>query len=239
MIRTAICDDDADFMENFCKSVDGLVTMTEADMIVESYSDSLDFYEEYLKNPYDIVFLDIEMSGICGFQIVEKLRIVNDKVTIIFVSSHESYVYRSFVFRPFRFIRKNRYKEELYEAFVAALQLYKSNTQILKVTLNGKLIPVRIDDILFFDVYSHNVFLHMGDKKIIVKKSLQDLESELKSVGFIRIHKSYLVNSRHIYYVKSASVILDDHSTLPLSKHRVKEVKDKLMYLSKLSESWV
>ena len=101
------------------------------------------------------------------------------------------------------------------------------------------MIPVRIDDILFFDVYSHNVFLHMGDKKIIVKKSLQDLESELKSVGFIRIHKSYLVNSRHIYYVKSASVILDDHSTLPLSKHRVKEVKDKLMYLSKLSESWV
>lgn len=239
MVRTAICDDDADFIVKIRKSLEHIINETETDMIVESYSDSLDFFQEYMKNPYDIVFLDIEMSGLCGFQIVEKLRLVNDNVIVIFISSHDSYVFRSLAFRPFRFIRKSRYEEELYEAFVGALQVLERKSRILSVASGGETVPVNLSDILYFDVYSHSVFLHTNSDKMPVRRSLQELEDELKSVGFIRIHKSYLVNSRHIYFVKSASVVLDDHSTLPVSKHRIKDVRDKMIKYVKRAESLV
>lgn len=58
--------------------------------------------------------------------------------------------------------------------------------------------------------------------------SLTDFEQKLAPFGFIRVHKSYLVNCRYIYAVGKRQVILDDKTEILLSRYRVNEVKNKL-----------
>ena len=68
---------------------------------------------------------------------------------------------------------------------------------------------------------------------LVLGDTLGDYEERLKNVGFIRIHKSFLVNFRFIEYVGKTTVTLTDGSTLSLSRNRVAETKRKLLIFSR------
>ena len=86
------------------------------DIYINKFQDSLKFIQDYEKNFYNLIFLDICMPNINGLQVAEKIRNVDEAVEIIFVTAFDRCVYRSFKYRPFRFIRKNRINDELEEA---------------------------------------------------------------------------------------------------------------------------
>ena len=109
MLRIAVCDDEEKFLSVFSNSIEELIEKNGYNMTLSSYSNVSLFLNEHESSAFDIVFLDIEMPELGGFQCVERLRKFNEDVIIIFVSNHESYVFHSFVFRPFRFIIKSRF----------------------------------------------------------------------------------------------------------------------------------
>lgn len=236
MVRIAVCDDEEKFLSAFSNSIEELIEKNRYNMSFNSYSNVSLFLNSHEQTAFDIVFLDIEMPELGGFQCVERLRRFNEDVIIIFVSNHENYVFQSFLFRPFRFIRKSHFYNELEEALESSAKLYYEKNRVYNVASVIGMISVKVADIMYFDVYSHSVFMHMKNKKIIVKKTLQEVENELSSLGFIRTHKSYLVNFRHIYSVRTGNVTLDNSEVIPMSKHRIKEVKEKMIYFTKSFE---
>lgn len=236
MLKIAVCDDEENFLNIFSCSIQQFIDKNKERMSVTSYSIVSQFLSEHQKSAFDIVFLDIEMPELGGFQCVEKLRAVNEDVIIIFVSNHENYVFESFLFRPFRFIRKSHFDEEIEEALESSAKLYYEKNRLYNISSEIGMISVKLASILYFDVYSHSVYMHSRDKKILVKKSLQEVEDELSSLGFIRTHKSYLVSFRHIYSVRTGSITLDNSEVIPVSKHRIKDVKEKMIYFSKKFE---
>lgn len=233
MISVAICDDDKNFLNVFSHSIKELLGENAENISVSAYLNVSQFLNDHEQSSFDIVFLDIEMPDLGGFQCTEILRKVNEDIIIIFVSNHENYVFHSFVFRPFRFIRKSHFDVELEEALLSAVKLYYEKNKIYNISSEKGLISVRLSDVMYFDVYNHSVFMHTKDEKILVKKSLQEVENELADLGFIRVHKSYLVSFKHIYSVKTGSVTLDNMESVPLSKHRIKEVKEKMVCFTK------
>lgn len=237
MISVAVCDDEKNFLSVFSHSMKKLLGNNDDNISVSAYLNVSQFLNDHEQSPFDIVFLDIEMPEIGGFQCTERLRKVNEDTIIVFVTNHENYVFHSFVFRPFRFIRKSHFEDELEEALSSAVKLYYEKTKLYNISSEKGLISVRLSDIMYFDVYSHSVFMHMKNEKIIVKKSLQEVENELGDFGFIRVHKSYLVSFRYIYSVRTGSVTLVNMESVPLSKHRIKEVKEKMIYYTKRFES--
>lgn len=236
MLRIAVCDDEEKFLNAFSYSIEKILEKNNEKISVDSYLNVSKFLEKHQQTPFDVVFLDIEMPELGGFQCAENLRKLNEDVIIIFVSNHENYVFHSFVFRPFRFIRKSHFDEEIEEALLSSVKLYYEKNRLYNFSSEKGMISVKIADVMYFDVYSHSVFMHMKDEKILVKKSLQEVENELASFGFIRTHKSYLVSFRHIYSVKTGSVTLDNSEVIPMSKHRTKEVKEKMIYFTKRFE---
>lgn len=236
MLRIAVCDDEEKFLSVFSNSIEELIEKNGYDMTLSSYSNVSLFLNEHESSAFDIVFLDIEMPELGGFQCVELLRKFNEDVIIIFVSNHESYVFHSFVFRPFRFIRKSRFYDELEEALDSSAAHYYEKNRVYNVASEVGMVSVNLTDIRYFDVYSHNVFMHMKDKKLLVKRSLKEVEDELASLGFIRIHKSYLVSFRYIYFIQTNSITLVNMEKLPMSKHRAKDVKEKMIYFTKRFE---
>lgn len=93
--------------------------------------------------------------------------------------------------------------------------------------------PINIVDIVYIDVKSHKLTVHQQDGIFSANGNLCDIEKEISQYGFIKIHKSYLVNFRYINLIHQKEVILDDGNILPLSRGKLETAKMELMRFSR------
>lgn len=226
MFKIAICDDDKNFLSKFSKTVS-----TEFDKVGIDYSIVEYDNGNVLLNTisdFDLVFLDIDMPKVNGFQIAEKIS-NNEKPIFIFVTLHDELVYSSIKLRPFRFIRKSYIESELKESVAAAAEYLKKNGSPYKLyvsTNNGEK-GININLITYIEVFGHSLLIHTVDEKIETYGSLLTYEKQLTNKGFVRAHKSYLVNYKFIYSVEQKQIIMDDKTIIPLSRYKAEKVRNE------------
>ncbi|MBQ4290173.1 MAG: response regulator, partial [Clostridia bacterium] len=137
MIEIAICDDQAEFAMQFSDSINKICA--------EKFTDSEDVHicgifssaEQVLgalsQKRIDILFLDIELEGMSGFELAEIVHQNYPETILMFVSSYERLVYVSFRFSPFRFLRKAMLSEELKGALRDAIDLKMSKEKTVQL----------------------------------------------------------------------------------------------------------
>lgn len=179
------------------------------------------------KNKFDIIFLDTDMNDITGIQIANCIRITNNTTKLIFISDNDELVFQVLKYQPYRFIRKRYLNNELKEAILSFFQSAKnSNTFICR---SGNInIPVNLNEICFFEIFGHNIEVHTVNKKFHITGTLNTLQNQLEPFGFMRIHKSYLVNIKHILNFDSKNITMSNMIVLPFSKYRNAEFKRKI-----------
>jgi two-component system LytT family response regulator len=200
----------------------------------------------------DLVFLDIEMPWMNGFEMLQKLGKVD--FNLIFVTAYDSYAIEAFKFSAMGYILKPVQKEDLIEA-MERLDAEKSsgisdthfqnlienlshrNAKFPKIALSTaeSFEFVRVDNILRCEADKNytNIFLK-DNTKFFLAKTLKEIEAMLKNHGFIRTHQSHLINPMYIKrFVKSDGgyIIMEDGSQVAVARAR----KDKLMeYINKM-----
>lgn len=178
---------------------------------------------------FDVVFLDIDMPEISGFDIAEKIK-ANKPTLIIFVTTHDELVFSSLKFQPFRFVRKSFLGDELGEVVDDINKVLSKRAAGKKFKLQTKSHDVYIDveQIIYIEIYGHwhHVYTNDGDT-LDCYGILSDYELQLEPFDFVRTHKSYLVNCRYIRSVEKERVVLDDKTYIPLSRRRINTVNDK------------
>ena len=106
-MRIAVCDDD----NVMCKYIAQLVKNSFENQNVKtetvSHLNGITLLNEHLSDPFDVVFLDIDMPRMTGFDIAENLRRNFSQSFIVFITSHSELVYESLDYQPFHFIRKS------------------------------------------------------------------------------------------------------------------------------------
>lgn len=205
MLRIGICDDS----ELFCGKLNEIVNEAfceyTQDFRVDCFSDGKSLLEANMELPFDALFLDVDMPDMDGFDIAEALCDDFSKCAIVFVSVHSELVFRSLEFRPFNFIRK----DSAIPLEVSVPQVVKKFTRYLKQDeklpmkdSSGRDVFVLIRDIIYLESDGHYVSYHfMCEGKLTkyrIRKSLTKCEKRLVGYDFIRVHKGYLVNLRHI-----------------------------------------
>ena len=170
-----------------------------------------------------VCFLDIDMPGLDGISLAQQLRERFPHVVVLFVSNREELVFQSFMASPLRFLRKNRFREELPEAVKAVLGKLEEERH-LELSSEGKEIWVPIHGILYVESFGRKQVVHLKDREIQVQRSMDYFCQTLEDSGFLRVHKSYLVNYRFIYAIRRQSVSLTNGEEIPMSKYRVGEV---------------
>ena len=85
------------------------------------------------KKVFDIYFLDIDMPNCDGFGLAKKIKKINEKAIIIFVSSHDDLVYKSFEFNPFYFVRKEYMERELETAIKYLVTKIRNNNKYIAI----------------------------------------------------------------------------------------------------------
>ncbi len=105
MLKIAVCDDDPIMLDFVSKNANTLLAQSGAGHTTVRFLSGTEFLKAHKAAPFDVVFLDIDMPKISGFDVAEQINNINETL-IIFVTSHDELVYSSIRFRPFRFIRK-------------------------------------------------------------------------------------------------------------------------------------
>ena len=120
MIKIAICDDNLKFSQIFYKKIKS-ITNNDC-MVLPPFFEGTEVIE-YLKiNSINILFLDIDMPKINGFDLAKILCEKYPDIIIIFVSAYEDFVYSSFEYCPFRFLRKSHLNDELKTTLEKAIE---------------------------------------------------------------------------------------------------------------------
>lgn len=192
------------------------------------------------KNKPDIVFLDIEMPGHSGLELLDFFNENEIDFSIIFVTAYNRYAIQAFKLSAVDYLLKPIESEDLIHAVsMFEKQKSKKNYTVLKDNFFSRskkiglsnvssITFVELDNILFFKADGSYTEVFLKDEKVIVtSKSLKHFENTLADYpDFYRCHKSYIVNVNHISeYVKS------DGGYLKVYQHNVGVSPDKVAVL--------
>ncbi|MBR1865614.1 MAG: LytTR family transcriptional regulator [Lachnospiraceae bacterium] len=90
-----------------------------------------------------------------------------------------------------------------------------------------EIVTCPVEDVCYIRAELSTIHLHRRNGTVTLPLSISEAEQQLEAYGFIRIHKSYLVNSMHIFSLTRSAVTLEDGTELPVSKYRIQEVREQ------------
>lgn len=241
MIRAAICDDEPTILDFLYVHILREFNRKGVKTQIAKFTSGKGFMNAHKVEPFDVVFLDIRMPDIDGFDVAAEIRSLSEKTYIIFITTENALVYDSFSFQPFDFIPKTMPSEKLgSENKITFLEQHISSTierLIPKFTLNEQIclelahgektfvLPSNIR--LIRSVGNYVEYDIIGRETVKQRKKLDDVETELSKQLFLRVHKSYIINMKFIKNVSfsKSTVILDDDSMITISKSQRKQAE--------------
>jgi len=162
----------------------------------------------------DVVFLDVQMPGCDGFEVVRRLK---EKPFIVFVTAYNEYALKAFeensvdyLLKPVQAKRLDRTFEKLRKFTGSSSSAVSGNIekmlsrlaaatlQRLKVSLGDKIYLIDLPDIAYFESREKYTYLHTADREYVIDETIAELEGKLDPSTFVRIHRSYIVNVNFI-----------------------------------------
>ena len=224
-MRIALCDDDRIFLELFEKYVKKCFDRFFTNVSIYKYTNGITLLDRHRNDPFDLIFLGIDMPQISGFEVAERFKITNPNSRFVFVTSHSELVFQSFDFQPFNFIQKGDRERMLAKIDKVAFQLMRELKQSKKIILEDKnygRTAVYLKDIKYIESSGHYVKYYIDKKEFPIKLrgSISGLEEQYVTADFVHIHRRYIVNLKHIFNVDAGNgvVILKQGEQLPLSR---------------------
>ena len=195
MVQIAVVDDEMDILKHLSQIIKDTLTKEQVQFELVTFLKAEDLLSSHRESSFQIIFVDLEMPGIDGLHLAAELRKEDQQALLIFVTSHEEFVFQCFQYEMFYFIRKEFLELELPKVILSAYQKVWNHVSKLQLKSKDKLVSVLADDILYFVSENHKVFMHKKDNvQVQVMYTLEKLEKILPKSRFIRCHSGYIVN---------------------------------------------
>ncbi len=228
MLHVILCDDDSKILENYQTMLEQIANKHQLDLSFRCFgsAEAMLFALED-NNHADIVYLDVQMDGLNGIEAAKKLRAMGSQAQIIFLTNSREYVFDSFDAAPLQYLLKGGFTDEKFEqVFLKAVQLSSQNVGELFECMRGaERITIPIRQIAYFEVAKRIITVHYKGGKFDFYSSMDELENRLLKKGFVRTHRSFLVNLARIRRLGQDDLELTCGDHVPLGRTHVKQVK--------------
>lgn len=227
MITCAIIDNDetsASVMEKFCRGISQFEVMG-------TYQSGLDFIENGTDAP-QLLFLDIEMPGMTGFEIIDSL---SNSPMVVIMSGKTEYAYSAFEVNVVDFLLK----PITYKRFLKSVTKIRSqntlrslerskarNDDNLFIRKRNKLHKVRYSDIIYIQSKSEYINIVTAEDQFLRYGAIKEIIQALPNV-FVRVHRSYIVNIDHVKMI-SAKRLDMGIGHIPVSDSYVDELLERI-----------
>jgi len=205
-----------------------------------------------------LLFLDIEMPGLSGFELVAEMGALSFEPLIVFVTAHSSYALEAFSVEAIDYVRKPFDDDRFQKTLNRAAKLYAQRMSLKMglemerimgmymgaeadysetITLKHSGLPktVRVKDIEWIEAYGNYVKLHLGNDTLLYRNPLKEVLEDFNPLEFIRLNRFAIVNTRFvsdISYKKNAEYGFTLYSGKQLTSTRL--YKDKVEGFVKL-----
>ena len=122
----------------------------------------------------------------------------------------------------FHYLVKPLNEEKFYEVLKRALRLIVP--QYFSFSSNGELYRIPVQEILYFESRNYMLFIHTQQQIYKTRLSLKEVEPQLSSANFLRIHASFLINLHHVVRITKDDIEMQDHQLIKISRNRKKDV---------------
>ena len=226
-INIAVVDDDEGELHCIKKAVTHAFQKLNVTCNVQLLQSAKAMLRHQKTQPFDAVFLDIDMPEMNGMDAAEELNQLEHGTEIVFVTNHDELVYKAYRFKAMGFIRKKHMDSEIDEMIEVLMSTLSRKRKHLTFQDARKTICIRLEDIMFMHSDDHYVEVFTIHGKEIIRASLNNIESAYGCFGLIRIHMRYLVNYKYIYSIEKNTVTLQNRKQIPLSRSRSATVKEQ------------
>ena len=183
---------------------------------------------------YDVIFLDIEMPGTDGISVARIIRASSPDALLVFISSRDSLVFDTFEVQPFRFVRKSHFQKEAPELVSAILnRLREKNDRAFCITEpgTGDIYSFDLGSVMYVEAQRKDCRVVTASGETLIRCTMKYMEDSLSRCGFIKCHRSYLVNPAAIFLIGRQTITLTSREEIPVSRERLDSVKaDFLKY---------
>jgi len=244
--RVLVVDDERHAREDLSDLLEGSKRVAEVDVAADA-NDALLMLQ---RHPYDAVFLDIRMPGLDGLQLASVLRRFAEAPPVVFVSAYEEHAVEAFSVEATDYLLKPVSQERLFKTLArledtiggarptlddAAAEPDEDELPFVGVEAGGRTVLIERSEIRYVEAEGDYVRLHTARDSYLIRRSLSSVAERWERDGFVRIHRSYVVNLRHVaqiepYFNQTLVIrVRDERGTrLPVSRRRARGLRERL-----------
>ncbi len=203
--------------------------------LVATFHSAVAAHEWLKENETDLIFVDINMPDMTGVEFVQSL---DAKAMVIFTTAYAEYAIEGFKLSAIDYLLKPFGLKDITRASEKALSLYEllqlqekredqqespvesAEEGVLSVHADRKTHLVKISNIVYLESAGEYVRLHLADgTQLVTLFRLKNMESELQSSQFMRVHRSYIINLSHISGYTKGKVFLSNDDYVPIGEN--------------------
>ncbi len=230
-MRIAIVDDDARQRALLQEYIDRYFNEQNMRYECVGFVSGMDFVSDYTV-PFDIILLDIDMPHLNGIETAKKIRQVDARAVILFITRMAQYAIQGYEVEALDYMIKP------VSYFNFSVKLSRAVRQIprrrnISLNTDGKLVFVNEEDVLYVEGYNQYVIYHTVSGSYKVHSTLKEAEKSLQD-GFSRCNNSFIVNMRYLTSIEGTEAVVGKER-LPISHGRKKSfLEDVNRYLGGL-----
>lgn len=233
-MRIAIADDEKRYSDQLQGQLRRFGVENQIEIQLFSFPNGAELLENF-RGGWDMVLLDVDMPTMNGLETARAIRQFDPEILIMFITNLAQYALSGYEVQAFDYMLKPVSYPALSMKLKLALRILQKNTD-RSITLNqdGEIFRVPLSHLYYIEIYSHRLCYHTMERDIDINstRTLSDLEEEFKQDGFVRCHKSILVNARYVDHIKGCTLTVAGKD-VPISKNRRKEVLAELLSCAK------
>ncbi|MGZ5433629.1 MAG: LytR/AlgR family response regulator transcription factor [Thermoanaerobaculia bacterium] len=231
-MKVVIVDD-----EPLARQVVRMLVASDRELTIAGECSGVDAAEVIARERPDILFLDIQMPEVDGFDVLE--RVGADTVpAVVFVTAYDEYALRAFEVHALDYLLKPFDDRRFYAALSRAKEQVraKSPSSFVRrflVRTRDKVLFIKADDLEWIEAADYYVSLHAGGKSYLLRQTMAEIERQLDPSKFVRVHRSAIVNldrvkEMHPLFRGDCALVLADGTQLRLSRARREEFERRL-----------
>lgn len=191
------------------------------------------FWEMLKTDRPELVFLDVDMDGMNGIELGEKIRALYENTVIIYITGYEKYAFEAFGLRAFHYLLKPVTLEQFRQVLSEALSyIQKENAgktdKKFSIQNKGELLTLTYRDIYYFEKIGHQIKIHALSREVTYYDNFNSLLAGLDGDAFVQCHQGYIANADKIRAFRDKTLYLDGGIQLPVSRTFAEHVKEVL-----------
>lgn len=194
-------------------------------ILTNEFSNALDAKNDMAHNAVDLIFLDIEMPGLTGFELLEMLESHDHMPQIIIISGNPDYAMKAFDHNVTDYLKKPVDKKRFELAVKKAVGRHilehteEVEQEFIYINNHLKKTKLLLNEILWIEAYGDYVKIIAKDTRPLILSTMKAFAKQLPQDKFLRIHKSYIINLEKIEKFNGSSVEIAGQ-IIPLSRHK-------------------